>query len=199
MSLDELKTNWNQQAAKNNLDEQTLNKMIKARIRKNFNATFQYFWMAFVYLMIVFASLSHVIVKYWGSTLIVLSAIAGVILFIPFTVILMRKFKAIASVSLKASGGSVRDQIQTRYNILESFYQFKKRYDLLQVPVATMICIYLVFELFVPGGIMLNLSGAATAFALSVIACIAAIKHENEKRFDTPLSNLRLILKDLDV
>lgn len=176
------------------MSEAQFQKVIKSRASKHSNEGFKYFWLSFVMQIILYAVLCHLFIRHFGNYSVMLPAALGILVYIPFTVVLMRKFKSIAV--LKDS--SIKSYIQKQYDLLNSFYRFKLRYELLSVPLTTMVCIALTFELTVPGGVIENFSAASAVFVVSIIACIASVKHENEKRFDIPLSNLRLILKDMN-
>ena len=60
----------------------------------------RYCWASFTLQIIVYALLSHVIVKYWSDTEVLGLSILGILLFLPFTIMLMNKFKSIARIKL---------------------------------------------------------------------------------------------------
>lgn len=188
MTLDELKSNWKKENAGGSYDEATM----KKAVRKHTGMSFQYFWASFVLQLMVYAMLSNVIVKHWYDPMITLPALAGVALYIPFTVVMMKKFK------VDNNQASMSNYIQRRSELLESFYRFKKRYELFLIPVVTFIGTFLVFELYVPGGIWAYPKGAAITFFLSLAGCIIAIQRENKRNFEEPLMRLKMILYELN-
>lgn len=171
------------------LDEQTFNNMIKARSKKNTVEAFNYFWASFVMQIIVYALLSHVTIKYWGEQ-VVIASLSGIVLYIPFTIVLLKKYKGMAIAS-----GSINAVISRRIELLESFYKFKTRYELVLIPLICLIGTYITFRLYVPG---LYINGMLITFGISLASCVYAIRRENKKSFDIPLSKLRLILADLN-
>ena len=173
------------------LSEESFNKMVKARARKHTNESFRYFWASFALQILVYSLLSHVIVKYWGNLLITLPGLTGIILFIPFTIVLMKKFKSMAI--LKDT--SIHTYVQQQYQLLESFYKFKRRYELVLIPLATLIGTYITFQIYVPG---LHTKGVMITFLIALASCVIAIREENKKSFDIPLSKLKGVLKDLE-
>jgi hypothetical protein len=173
------------------LDEQSFNKIVKARARKNMYTSFQYFWASLALQILVYALLTHVVVRYWGD-LAMIASLAGILLYIPFTFVFMKKFKSMA-----IAEGSMSTFVLRQFELLESFYRFKKRYELVLIPLATFIGTFVAFDLWVPGGIWAYPKGAAITFFVSLASCIIAIQAENKKSFDVPLSKLKMILDDL--
>ena len=93
LTIDQLKQKWGENQATSpipgKLDNDSFHKIVKSRVKKHTNIAMQYFWASFTLQIIVYALLSHVILRYWGDSEIVYMAAAGILLFIPFTVILM--------------------------------------------------------------------------------------------------------------
>jgi hypothetical protein len=199
MSIDEMKNAWMQQGSDTKgagYDQASFEKLVRSRVKKHTGTAFKYFWAAFVLQIMVYAMLSHLIVKYWYDPLITLPGLAGIAIFIPFTAIMMRKFKSVGSTNADPSSMSI--YIERRRDLLESFYRFKKRYELILIPLATFIGTFLVFELYVPGGIWVYPKGALITFFVSLASCIIAIQAENKRNFEEPLAKLTMIVDELN-
>jgi hypothetical protein len=195
MSIDEMKTMWNQKNADNKVgeyDQISIEKIVKARVKKHTGTAFQYFWASFALQVLVYAMLSHVVVRYWYDPIVTLPALLGIAFYIPFTVMMMRKFK------IENNQGPMSTYITRRRELLESFYSFKKRYELVLIPLATFIGTFLVFELYVPGGVWAYPTGAMITFVISLASCIIAILAENKRNFEEPLARLKIILDELN-
>lgn len=203
ITLEELKTKWTEKEsaapAQPAYDPASLEKIMKHRVHRHTKTSFQYFWASFALQVLVYSLLSHVIVKYWQDTTIVGYAIAGVLLFLPFTIMLMRKFKGLASTKLSAPG----NEINTLYNYvlhqqtqLRSFYNFKRWYELILTPLSAATGIVLTFLLYVPGGVEAHWTGAIITFVVTLLSCIVAIRSENKKSFEEPIGQLQLILDE---
>src|ERR1041385_424479 len=195
MSIDEMKTMWNQKNADNKVgeyDQISIEKIVKARVKKHTGTAFQYFWASFALQVLVYAMLSHVVVRYWYDPIVTLPALLGIAFYIPFTVMMMRKFK------IENNQGPMSTYITRRRELLESFYSFKKRYELVLIPLATFIGTFLVFELYVPGGVSAYPTGAMITFVISLASCIIAILAENKRNFEEPLARLKIILDELN-
>jgi hypothetical protein len=161
----------------------------------------QYFWASFVLQIVVYALFAHVIVKHGGDIETLLLSVAGVLLFLPFTIMLMTKYKRMA-LTRPEEGNSVTslfNYVMTRYNLLQTFYQFKRRYEFLLIPLSSLIGVFLVFKLYVPGGVEKNLTGVVITFMITVISCILAIRSENKKNFEKPLHHFRELLEEFKI
>lgn len=206
LTFEDLKKRWeeNQDPGANPAayDRYTLDKIVRARTKKHMNQVMQYFWASFCLQVLVYAMLCAAMVKYGGNLETLLFCIAGVLLFLPFTIMLMKKFKAMAITKPAVKnegedpGATLYNYALRQHNLLQSFYKFKKRYELILVPLSSAIGVFLVFKLFVPGGAMQYQEAATGIFIVTIVSCFAAIYMENKKSFEQPLQQLREILEE---
>jgi hypothetical protein len=198
-TLDELKKNWNQDpqvsGSARAYDSVTLENAVKARIKKHTGMSMKYFWASFTLQIIVYSLLSHVIIRYWQNTETVLYSLGGILVSLPFTIMLMKKFKALALIRIQP-GTSLHDYVLKKHDLLLSFYKFKRWYEFVLIPLSTAIGVVIVFNLYVPGGVWQHLTGAAITFAITIISCAFAIVSENKKSFEQPLHELHEILNE---
>ncbi len=198
-TLDELKKQWSEDttAEPQSLDLVTLKNTIRTRVRKNVNMAMKYFWASFVLQLIVYSLLSHVIAKYWYNTQTVIFSVIGILIYIPFTIMLMKKFKGIAKTRLTGnSETSIHQYVLEQQTLLESFYRFKKLYELMLIPLSSIIGVFLIFELYIPGGVALHPTGAVIVLAVTLLSCWAAIRRENVNNFEQPLRSLGELLAE---
>jgi hypothetical protein len=197
-TIDEFRKKWASHPVKSeSLDQQTLERIFKKRVNTQLKYSMQYFWASLVLQMIVYGLLSHVIIRYFGNTEIVLYSFAGIALYLPFTFILMKKFKSIAAHKIQGNTtASLYEYTAHRYQQLLSFFSFKKKYEFILIPLSVAIGTILFFNLFLPGGVMNHLMGAVIVFVLSLLSCAYAILKENKKSFATPLEQLRQIMDE---
>lgn len=183
------------------IDNNALDQIVRSRTKKNLNIVMRYFWASFALQMVVYALLTHVIVKYGNDRQVLIAGITGIVFFIPFTVILLRKFKAMATtrISNTISSASIQAYVGRQYDLLASFYRFKKSYEWVLVPLATAIGTFLTFKLYVPGGVYMYQSAASIIFAVALISCATAIMAENKKSFKRPLSDLQKIREEFQM
>lgn len=202
-TLDQFKKNWDPSgkalAAQGVglLDEASLRQLITSRVRKHTKASLQYFWASLALQIGVYALFSHVAIRYWSQTPVLLLSLGGILLYLPFTMVLMRKFKRVAQGRLRGSAqSSIRDYLLEQHQLLESFFTFKKRYERLLIPLSAAIGVILVFTLYVPGGVQTFPRGALITYSLTLLSCYWAIRAENQKSFVGPLRQLEAILHE---
>jgi hypothetical protein len=140
----------------------------------------------------VYSMLSYVIARYWYNPMMTLPAIFGIAAYIPFTIVMMKRFKGMAS------NGSLIEHISKKQELLKSFYQFKRNYELVLIPLATAIGTFLVFESYVPGSVWAYPKVAMIVFFVSLASCILAIQAENKRAFEGPLLQLKTIIDELN-
>jgi hypothetical protein len=202
-TLEELKNEWElkerMKLNRPSYNEESFNKLIRSRVRKHTNAAMKYFWASFALQLLVYALLGHVMIKYWHQPLIVFVSISGILLYVPFMIVLMKKFKAIATTRLTdATDASVQVYVQRQYDLLHGFYRFKRRYEIFLIPLVSAMGVWLVFNIWVPGGVAAHLQGVVITFGITLISCIVAINSENRKSFEEPLRQLRNVLNEFN-
>ena len=94
------------------------------------------------------------------------------------------------------TGIPLYDYIVRQQQLLQSFYAFKKRYELVLVPLSSAIGVFLTFKLFVPGGVMQHHMGAIITLGITLISMVLAIRSENKKSFAQPLQDLDQLLQE---
>jgi hypothetical protein len=132
---------------------------------------------------------------------VMLLSLGGALLYIPFTVILMKRFKAMYPSANDETGSSVqniRDNVKKQHALLLQFFRFKKRFEWLAIPLSCSVIVLIVFKLYVNGGIEGHLTGGIASFLILLTCFVIAVYFENKKHFTEPLRRLELILKDLD-
>lgn len=203
ITLEELKTKWEEkQSVLPVLPEYEhvfLEKIIKDSARKHMKATMQYFWASFAFQVLVYALLIHVIITYWKDTEMRLFSIIGVLLYLPFTIMLMRKFKKMAIIRPSREENAVTslyNYVFHQHELLRSFYKFKKWYELFLIPISAAIGIILVFKLYVPGEVDKNWTGVIITFFITILSCAVAIRSENKKSFEEPIRQLQNMLNE---
>jgi hypothetical protein len=200
-NLDDLRNEWkknmNEESASGAYNEESLHALVKHRVKKHTGMTMRYFWPAFFCQLLVYAMLSHVVVKYWGQAEIVLAGMGGILLFIPFTWVMMKKFKTMATLRVGNNGiTTIREYILQHRSLIQSFFRFKQWYELILIPLASLIGVWIVFELFVPGGVMDAFKGALICYVITLVSCAFAVIQENKKNFREPLCELQKVIDD---
>lgn len=198
-TLNEAKNLWqntNQQTNQSPLNKGEVENIIKIRIRKEKKDAVEYFWLSFAYQILIYAFGCHLIIKYWGDSRIMLLSVAGVLLYIPLTIILMRKFKAMFNLPAQQAT-DMQSSVKNQYTLLSQFFNFKKRFDLLSLPFTSIILTGIIFMLYVPGGVEAHITGAIITCLGALLIYSVAAWFENKKHFTHPLNRLKFILEDI--
>jgi hypothetical protein len=200
-NMDELKQQWGQQTSSPGaLDKNAVQQIFKATVQKQKNTSMQYFWAAFTLHIIVYSLLSHVAIKHWADTPVLVVSLLLALLYIPFTTILLQKFKRMAVLKTNdkhTAGMPIPEYVAQQHRLLSSFYRFKRKYEMILVPLSSAVMIWIFFRIYLSGGVSEHWIGAIICFVVTLGSCIAAIVAENKKRFQQPLAQLEEILQDL--
>ena len=128
-----------------------LHAIISSRVRKQFKTVSQFVWAAIVYQIILYSFLAHTLVRHWGDLGIMLLWCAGAAIYVPLTVVLMRRvrelYPRVAEVP-RSSGSDILHHVEDEYKRLVSFFRVKKRMDWIGVPVSSAIIVLVTFTLF---------------------------------------------------
>ena len=211
-TIDELRLQWSSEntSATTNFSEDSFQKIVKSRVRKQSQQAFKYFWASFVLQIAVYALLGHVIIKSlvqmfgartttYDAGAVALLGFCGVALYVPFTFVLMKKFKAMATSSrTKNADAPIREYAMKNYQLLSSFFKFKKVYELVLIPLSSALGTIVCFELWFPGGVLQFPTGAAMVFAITLLSCVWVIRDENKVYFERPIAELRVLLDELE-
>jgi hypothetical protein len=201
-TLDELKKEWAAAAPSPANDQRVdgagLQAIARARGARHVNQAVRYFWASLTLQIMVYALLSHVFVSFWGVPAVQGLCLAGALLYLPFTVVLLRQFRRVARATpaRPVAGFSLQARTQQQYDALRAFYRFKRRYEYLLIPLSTALGVWLTFRLYVPGGVPQHPTGAVLTFLLTLLACGWAIRRENRRHFEQPLHHLQELLAE---
>jgi hypothetical protein len=202
-TLDELKKDWNTDSAARqdeSFSRESLTKIFRSRVSKHLREPFRYFWASFGMQILLYALLSHVIVKNWGDEIIMFYSAVCILMYIPFTVMLLKKFKQMARSKVDgADASSMHAYVEKKSEQLQAFFSFKKRYEFVLIPISCAIGVVLPFELYAPGGASTYLNAILALFAITITTCAVTIYLENEKSFKKPLKELEMLLAEFRV
>lgn len=204
-TFEDIRKCWQQNVVKDTntglLSKESVEGTISSRVRKQQAIVLQYFWPSFTYQVLIYAFASHLIIKFWGDGQVMLLSLCGAILYIPFTIILLKRFKTMYTSATEKTGAvsqHIGDHVKMQHTRLLKFFRFKKRFEWIAVPLSCFIMMVIVFKLYVPGGMEAHLTSGIISF-LALLACyVVAIYFENRKRFIEPLRQFELVLEDID-
>lgn len=202
-TLDELKKDWNADGSTprhESFSRESLKKIFRSRVSKHMREPFKYFWASFGMQILLYSLLSHVIVKNWGDETILFYSAVCILMYVPFTVMLLKKFKQMARSTVDgADASSMHAYVERKSEQLQAFFTFKKRYEFVLIPVSCAIGVVLPFELYAPGGASTYLNAILALFAITITTCAVTIYLENEKSFRKPLKELDMLLAEFKV
>lgn len=200
---DDIKKIWKMQATMSpspSYDPGSFSRLVKSRVKKETDKVMQYFWSSFTLEIIVFALLCHVMLRYWGEGHLFIISMLGILLHLPFTYMLMSKFKTMATTRPSdESSTSLYRYVRTRYGLLDSFYRFKRSYERFLIPISTLIGCYLVFEMYMPGQWKGYWNIFWMIFVITIISCAVVLRRENQQHFEEPLNQYKAILDEFEV
>jgi hypothetical protein len=198
-TFDELKMNWNSDkgAAHNPLSKESVDLIVRARIKREKKTVMEYFWSAFFYQNLIYGFGTYFIIKYWGAQEMAWPVLVVVFAYIPFTVLMLKRYKSMANRGVDKNQFNVQAHVTNMYSQLYSFYRFKKKFDWISVPLSCAAIVAITFRVFAAENPFDHLLGAALLFVLWLILFMTAIYFENKKRFVKPLVQMESILNDL--
>ncbi|MFC4872403.1 hypothetical protein [Negadavirga shengliensis] len=171
-------------------------------MKKQNNIIMHYFWGTFIFHILIYAMLGHVTVKYgiiMSDYFVLILSLAGIFLTIPFTAKLISKFKQLAKIQVGGKGhGSIKDQLSLKHKILSGYYNFKKIYDYLVIPIHSAIGVVLSFHIIVPESVSFVSLPVITIFVFTMASCWWVVYTDNKKHFVQPLKEIRGILDEFD-
>jgi len=198
-SLDEAKKCWSESKENKQVElpGDEVKQIIRQRIRKEKKVLFEYFWASYIWQFIIYVAMTNMIIRFWGDLRIVVVSLVGILMYIPFTIVFIKKF---TKMSGKTNGSfqSLRSNLKLQWNKMNEFFVFKRRFDWLGIPVSCFILTVIIFKLWVPGGWEEHLTGALIVYLFAIIAFLIATVIENRKRFKKPLYKLSLIIKEIE-
>lgn len=204
-TLEELKNQWeisNKGCHIPTYGENEFSNLIKKQMKKQNNIIMHYFWGTFIFHILIYALLGHVTVKYGvvlSDHFVLALGLSGIFLTIPFTVKLISKFKQLAIIQVGGKGeGAIRDQLGLKYNMLSSYYNFKKIYDYLIIPVHSAIGVALSVHIVAPGSVSFISFPIVIIFALTLGSCWWVVYSDNKKYFVKPLREIKSILDEFE-
>jgi len=200
-TFDEIKKLWSENANPFNksVTLADVDLLISNRIKKVKSNFREYFWASFFYQNLVYGCLAFLIVRYFGRPEIVIPSAAGLLLYIPFTIMFMKKFKSAFLLNKEGVAFSDDDiylNIKNGYNRMSEFIRLKNRFDWVMVPLNSVLIVLINFILFVPGGVQAYPMAAIILLIVWHVIFIIAIRFENKKKFKEPLQQMERILEE---
>jgi hypothetical protein len=205
-SFEEMQKNWKQGkgAAYNAvpLSEAMLTKLIRSGVKKEQKMVWEYCVASGFWQWLVYASLTHFIVRFWGDWQFVIACPAVIILYIPFTVMFIKKFKHMRILKFEKSYLQSQDihySLKTQYEMLKDFFVFKKRFDWVNIPFCCFLIAMILYKYGLIPSIQENIIAWLIVFVIYIILFVTATYVENKKRFKIPLEKMKSVISEMEM
>ncbi|NOT75289.1 MAG: hypothetical protein HOP08_10195 [Cyclobacteriaceae bacterium] len=198
-SFENIQNIWNTDTAKKDyqiiMDKDSLGRTILSRMKKERKILMEYFWASFAYQILIYAFMLHLFIRFWGDPETMLISLITILLYSPFTFIQLKKFKAFVN---NHSSMDLSGNLQMQYMTLSEFFKFKKRFELISVPVSCFVIVFIIFRLSMIGRPEDNLIVAGSLFSIWILLFVISLFFENKKRFKDPLNQYKLLLREME-
>lgn len=162
--------------------------------KKQFRTVAGFVWASLAHQIILYSFLACTLVRNWGNTNIMVLCLAGAAVYVPMTAMLLRRARAL----FNGATADISNYVRGARDRLADFYRFKRRMDVIGVPVSSAIVVFVTFTLFVPGGLAAYPIAGAVVFAAWIGMSAVAVCAENRKRFVAPLRHLDAVIEDVE-
>lgn len=200
-TFDDIKKSWDndQDTPSHLLNKESVDIIIHSRIRSEKKTLMEYFWGSFMYQNLIYGFGTYFSIKYWNDMQFVLPVLAGMIVYIPFTLLMIIQFKAMMNLKTGKNGNQLNTQVYVAqmHTQLCAFYNLKRKFDWITVPLSCLVFVIIIFKVFVGSAPQEHLQTAIILFLAWLSLFMIAIRFENQKRFKKPLLQIESILKDL--
>ncbi|MDO3643147.1 hypothetical protein [Mucilaginibacter sp. L3T2-6] len=200
-TLDNLKQLWLQDSLETNtnetLNKETMEKIIKPQIKKEQNYIKEYLLAFAVWQILVYAALSHFMVRYWADRQFVLCCAIGILSFIPYSIIFHRHANCVKLRALKnpdAPLAGLQTDLSSQIKQVSSYFTFKKRFDYIGIPVISFVMMAIIMKV---SPVPHTITAGAITFGITLAIMARTTYVQNKNNFELPLAKLRLILADL--
>jgi hypothetical protein len=199
-NIDDLATLWkknNYSSTRDGLSPEALKRVVQGGVTKENNTVMKYFWASFAWQVMIYSYSSFLIIRHPHTIQFVLPTVATVLLYIPFTITLLRKFKSMHKRSKIASSKAILQSLEHRHLELATFFRFKKRFEWIAVPVICLLLVSVLFSYFSIDPLKGHLSEAIITYISIIAAFVLTIRHENKKSFKEPILNLSEMIAEM--
>lgn len=196
-TLETMKNTWSEASEdQRTVSRRDLDAALRVRLRREQSAVMKYFWGSFFYQNLMYALALNAIIRFWHETQVVILCAGFIVLYVPFTLLLLKRYKAMHAPGVRASQ-QVQQYVSHQHAVLQRFFRFKQRFEWVAIPLSSMFIVAVIFELYVDGGVQHHVAAASVVYALVLIAFATAVVLENKKRFIEPLRQLDLIRQEM--
>jgi len=184
------------------LSDTALVKLIRSGVKREQKMVWEYCIASGFWQWLVYAALTHFIVRFWGDWKFVIACAALIVLYIPFTAMFIKKFRHMRILKFNKSALLSQDihaSLTTQYKKLKEFFAFKKRFDWLNIPMCSFIIVFILYKFNSSLTLNENIIAWSAVFLFYFTLFIIAIYFENKKRFKAPLEKMEGVIREMEL
>ena len=204
-SFEEIQKCWKEQKGVSDnaviLSETALTKLIRSGVKKEQKLVWEYCIASGFWQWLVYASLTHFIIRFWGDWQFMISCLAVILLYIPFTVMFIKKFRNMRMVTFNKAdlrSQNIHATLKTQYKMLHEFFSFKKKFDWLNIPFCCIMIVMILYKYGMIPSFKENIAASVSVFLVYALLFVIAIYVENGKRFKVPLQKLDMVIREME-
>lgn len=182
------------------IKEELLKDLVSMHLQQERQLLLSYVIKTSVWIFLVTAVFGHLVVRFWGEWPIVCLSLAGLLIYIPFTAMFMRRFKSFYGLqgTQIAQDLSVYEALQQKKADILRFYQFKKLFDFLMIPVCCMLIMLLINRYSFAAPLSVHLTFNLIVLLLALGSFSWATVLDNRRYFKHPLMKIEEVLRDME-
>ena len=202
-TLDDLKGGWKQgrdlDAPSLPLKSTEFNQLINGRIKKEQRLVWHYAVKTYIWSVMVFSYLSYLMITSWGDWRLFAVCAVTMAIYIIFTTVFMKRFKRFFAVECAAQQAlDLRQGLQMKLKELNGFYQFKRIFDWIMIPLSCMVIALSVNNLAFDADFTEHLWFNMCTFILYSAAFTYVTFRDNITYFKVPMEKLKAVIKDME-
>ena len=180
------------------LKSSDLKEWIKDRMKKEQRLVFRYAVKTFIWSVMVFSFLSYLIIRFWGDWNLFAVSLAALAIYIPFTAIFMNHFKRFFAAECGAQQAvDLQQGLQVKFRSLKRFYQVKRAFDWLMVPLSCAVIALVVNKYAFDAPFTEKLGFNISTFVLYSVAFTYVTVKDNTTYFKVPIKKIEAVMKEI--
>jgi hypothetical protein len=193
------RSNDSRQSVNPPINHQAVNKWINAGMKKQQKTILEYLVLSGFWQWLIYSALSYLIIRFWGNGYFAIYCIGLILLYIPFTIVFIRKFRWLRIVRYDDPGLgelNIYHVLNIQYKTLNDFYYFKKRLDWFTIPGNCFVICMIIYQYGWIPSLTQNALPGLIIFSFYLVAFVIATVMENRKHFINPIKRLNLLIRE---
>jgi hypothetical protein len=201
-TLDDLRGDWKRGrdlgAPLLPLNSPDLKEWIKGSMKKEQGLVFRYAVKTFIWSLLVFSFLIYLMIRFWGDWNLFAVCMAALTIYVLFTTFFMKHFKRFFAVECGAQQGvDLARGLQVKFSALKQFYQVKRVFDWLMVPLSCAVIALTVNKYTFDAPFSEHLAFNISTFLLYGAAFTYVTVKDNTTYFKVPMKKIQLLIQEM--